>query len=186
MGERIGTEPRRDSAPDPSGDPERIAHTICLDLLARAPRTRAQLTEALHKRGLPPDAVARVLDRLDEVRLIDDSAYARAWVTSRRAGRGLARRALEQELRQRGIEPELAAEAAAEIDPASERRAAEALAERRIRQVVDKPADVAVRRLVGMMERKGYSAGLSYAVARAAWERHRPEAAPDDGPLPDP
>src|SRR6202045_3914428 len=85
------------------GDPEAQARQICLRLLTIAPRTRAQLAQALHRRGVPAEAAETVLSRFADVGLIDDAAFARAWVESRHHSRGLARRALTAELRQRGI-----------------------------------------------------------------------------------
>ena len=67
------------------------------------PRSKAQLAEALSKRNVPDDAAASVLARFTEVGLIDDAAFAVSWVESRHRGRGLARRALAQELRHKGI-----------------------------------------------------------------------------------
>lgn len=104
-GERSGPDgptPDTPAADGPPGDPETTARTICLRMLTAAPRTRAQLAEALAKRGIPDDVAQQVLDRLVTVGLIDDAAYAEAWVRSRHESRGLARRALVHELRRRG------------------------------------------------------------------------------------
>ena len=114
------------------GDPESVARGICLRALTGAPKTRQQLADLLVQRGVPDDAAEMVLDRFTEVGLIDDAAFARAWVSSRQAGRGLARRALSAELRAKGVEPEVAAEAVGEVDDEDERTAARRLVERRM------------------------------------------------------
>ena len=88
---------------DGADDPEARARQICLRLLTLAPRTRAQLSDALRKRGIPDTVAAGVLDSYTDVGLIDDAAFARAWVESRHYSRGLAGRALRDELRQRGV-----------------------------------------------------------------------------------
>src|SRR5271168_5446837 len=85
------------------GDPEAQARQICLRLLTIAPRTRAQLAQALHRRGVPDEAAETVLSRFADVGLIDDAAFARAWVESRHYSRGLSGRALSAELRRRGV-----------------------------------------------------------------------------------
>lgn len=151
---------------DAPGDPEQLARTICLRLLTAAPRTRSQLAEALVRRGVPDDVIDRVLDRYTEVGLIDDETFARMWVSSRHTGRGLARRALGHELRQRGVDNDVVAEAVSALDPDTERETARALVRRRLRGLDRQPPDVAVRRLVGMLARKGYPSGLAYAVVR--------------------
>ena len=99
------------------GDPETAARGICLRALTGAAKTRKQLADLLAKKGVPDEAATAVLDRFTEVGLIDDAAFARAWVSSRQAGRGLARRALSAELRAKGVEPEVAAEAVGEVTP---------------------------------------------------------------------
>src|SRR3954451_24455118 len=96
---------------DPEADPESVARTIGLRMLDGQPRTRAELATAMAKRGVPQGAATAVLDRFTEVGLLDDAAFAHAWVESRHRGRGLARRALANELHRKGVEPEIANEA---------------------------------------------------------------------------
>lgn len=147
-------------------DPEQLARTICLRLLTGAPRTRAQLAAALAKRGVPQAAAEAVLDRFVEVGLVDDAAYADAWVTSRHAGRGLARRALGHELRQRGVGADHVAAALAQIDVDDEVAAAAELVRRRMSAPGRLPREVRERRLVGMLARKGYAPALALRVVR--------------------
>lgn len=151
---------------DPPGDPESVARSICLRQLTMAPRTRAQLAETLARRGVPDDAAERVLARFGEVGLIDDAMFAQAWVSSRHLGRGLARRALSAELRQRGVDPQTTQEAVAALDPDTEEATARQLVRRRLRSLSSVEPLVAQRRLLGMLARKGYSAGLAYRVIR--------------------
>jgi regulatory protein len=157
-----------DSPDDELGDPESAARGICLRALTGAPKTRQQLADVLAKRGILDDAAEAVLDRLTEVGLIDDAAYARAWVSSRQAGRGLARRALSAELRAKGVEPDVAAEAVGAVDDEDERAAAQRLVERRLGAMRRLDRATATRRLMGMLARKGYSGGLAAAVVREA------------------
>jgi regulatory protein len=156
---------------DDLGDPESVARNICLRALTGAPKTRAQLAELLAKRGVPDDAAEAVLDRFAEVGLIDDAAFARAWVSSRQAGRGLARRALSAELRAKGVEPEVAAEAVAAVDDEDERDAARRLVDRKLGSMRRLDRTTATRRLMGMLARKGYNGGLAAAVIRDALDR---------------
>lgn len=146
-------------------DPEGFARAICLRLLTGAPRTRAELATALRRRGAPDDVAAPVLDRLTEVGLIDDAAYARAWVSSRQAGRGLGRRALAEELTRKGVDRTLVAEVVSCIDDDDELATARALAARRARLTRDLPTTTRHRRLVGLLARRGYSAAVIARVA---------------------
>ncbi|WP_235003617.1 regulatory protein RecX [Blastococcus haudaquaticus] len=152
--------------PEEMKDPESVARGICLRALTGAPKTRQQLADLLADRGVPDDAAETVLDRFTEVGLIDDAAFSRAWVSSRQSGRGLARRALSQELRAKGVDPEVAAEAVGEVDDEDERASARRLVERRAGAMRRLDRATATRRLMGMLARKGYNGGLAAAVIR--------------------
>src|SRR4030095_10401266 len=115
----------------PPADPESVARTICLRLLSTAPRTRGELAAALAKRHVPADAAEAVLTRFDEVGLIDDAAFAAAWVETRHRGRGLARAGLAHELRGRGVPRALIDDALERLDPEDEERTARALVARK-------------------------------------------------------
>jgi regulatory protein len=160
-------------------DPEAVARQICLRLLSAAPRTQAQLAAALRRRGVPDDAAAAVLERFAEVKLIDDEMFARAWVESRHHGRGLAGRALGAELRKRGVASDDIATALSQLDPEQELATARELIERRLAATAGMPVPVRMRRLTGVLARKGYPPGLAYRVIREALER---EAADGSAP----
>ncbi|WP_308128181.1 regulatory protein RecX [Modestobacter italicus] len=167
-------------------DPEAVARGICLRALTGAAKTRKQLADLLAKKEVPADAAAAVLDRFTEVGLIDDAAFAAAWVTSRQSGRGLARRALTAELRAKGVDDEVAAAAVAEVDPQDEWDSARALVARKMTAMRRLDRVTAERRLIGMLARKGYGGGLAGYVVREALdalaEELRAEDAADDAP----
>lgn len=158
-------------------DPEEQARQLCLRLLTGRPRTRAQLAEAMHRRGVPDDAAATVLARFTEVGLIDDAAFARAWVESRHHGRGLARRALSAELKQRGVDGEEISAAVSALDPADEIDTARRLVAKGLAASRGKPLPTRVRRLVGLLARKGYPAPIAYRVVREALDQEGTDAA---------
>jgi regulatory protein len=136
-----------------------------------APRTRGQLEDALRKRGIPDEAAATVLERLTETGLIDDAAFAKAWVESRHHRRGLSRRTLSAELHRRGIDDEDVREAVETLSPEQEIATARALAEKKLAGTRGQPADARVRRVAGMLARKGYPSGLAFRVIREAMEQ---------------
>jgi regulatory protein len=150
----------------PHADPESVARKILLDKLSAQPRTRHELAEVLARKLVPEEVAHRLLDRFEEVGLVDDSAFARSWVESRQSGRGLARRALAQELRRKGVPDDVARDALAEVDPENEREAARALVRRKLRTMTRLDQATKIRRLVGMLGRKGYPPGLAYGVVR--------------------
>ncbi|MCO1595976.1 recombination regulator RecX [Micromonospora sp. RHAY321] len=163
-------------SPAPPRDESEVAREICLRQLAVRPRTRAELAGALAKRGISEQVSAEVLDRYDEVGIIDDAAFARAWVSSRHAGRGLARRALANELRQKGVDGDVATEALGELDEETEADTARALVERKLRTARGEP-DAVFRRLVGMLARKGYPPGVAIRAVKDAIAAQSAEAA---------
>jgi regulatory protein len=174
-----GRQGRGPAALDPDADPVAVAREICLRLLTDRARTRQELAQALRRKGVPDDAAHTVLERFDEVGLIDDAAFAGQWVRSRHAQRGLARRAIAMELRRKGVSAEDAGEALAEVDTESEERRARELVDRKMRSLavgtVEQRA-VAGRRLVGMLARKGYGAGIAYRVVKEALAERGAEA----------
>jgi regulatory protein len=181
----------REAAGDPAAsadqqDPEEVAREICLRMLTAAPRTRAQLASALHRRGVPAEAAEAVLERFADVQLIDDAMFAQAWVDSRHHGRGLARRALAAELRQRGVAAEDIQAAVGRLDPEQEYATARALVERRLEFTRSLPKPARFRRLMGMLARKGYSEGLAYRVVREALDQDQPGLVPAELPEPEP
>jgi len=112
-----------------------------------------------------------VLARFAEVGLIDDVMFANAWVESRHYGRGLGRRALAAELNQRGVDRSDIQAAVAQLSPERELATARALVERRLASTAGQPAQVRIRRLAGMLARKGYPPGLAFRVVREALEQ---------------
>ncbi|MGK2881125.1 MAG: recombination regulator RecX [Mycobacterium sp.] len=157
---------------------EEQARDVCLRLLTARARTRAELAGQLSKRGYPDDVSARVLDRLTEVGLIDDADFAEQWVQTRRANAGKGKRALTAELRTKGVDDDVIAEALDGIDAGAERSRAEELVEAKLRRekLTDDGEDVKVtRRLVGMLVRRGYHQSMAYDVVstQLALERER-------------
>lgn len=150
----------------PDADPAEVARSIVLRQLTAGPRTRAQLQQALCRRKVPDDAAAQVLDRFTELGYVDDAAFASAWVQSRQQSRGLGKRALAQELRRRGVDDDTSRAVLDEVDADCEREAARRLVTRKLPSLRSQPPDVQLRRLGGMLARKGYSPALAYAVIR--------------------
>ncbi|MFD5663125.1 recombination regulator RecX, partial [Streptomyces hirsutus] len=161
--------PRAEREESP-GDPVERARAICLRLLTGTPRTRKQLADALRKREIPDEAAEEVLSRFEEVGLINDSAFADAWVESRHHGRGLARRALARELRTKGVDSTLIDAAVSQLDSEQEETTARELVARKLRSTRGLDRDKRIRRLAGMLARKGYPEGLALRVVRQALE----------------
>jgi regulatory protein len=158
---------RRTSDDSSSGeDPTQRAKDICLRLLSARPRTRAELRQALLRKEIEEDVADQVLSRLDEVGLINDAAFADLWVRSRHTHQGLGRRALAVELRRKGVDDDTAAEAVATVDTEAEETRARQLVQKRLRTMTTTDETARIRKLVGMLARRGYPEGLAFRVVR--------------------
>ena len=159
----------REEGPAPGSamrsDPYSAARDIALRQLAAAPRTRAQLAAALVRRGVPREVAAAVLDRFEEVDLVDDADFARQWVRSR--GGGHSRRALSHELAGKGVSAGVIREAVEQIGPGDELAARELVRRKLPSMRGDDPARRA-RRLTGMLARRGYDSETVYRAVREA------------------
>ena len=120
----------------------------------------------LHRRLIPDDVAQTVLDRLTEVGLIDDRAYAQVWVRSRHTSQKLAGRALARELAAKGVDPELTEEALGSLSPESEEAAATALVRSKLSSLRRADTRTRERRLAAVLGRKGYSPDVIYTVVR--------------------
>ena len=151
------------------------ARALCLRLLTARARTRAELAGQLTKRGYPDDVSTQVLDRLAQVGLVDDADFAEQWVRSRRVNAGKGKRALAAELRNKGVDNDVITAALA--DAGAERERAEQLVRDKLRRerLNDDDDAKVMRRLVGMLARRGYSQSMALDVVTAelASERER-------------
>ena len=132
------------------------------------PHSRVELERKLARRGCDPQVAAEVLDRLTEVGLVDDAAYAQMLVQSRNRTNGLSGAALRRELREKGVDDELARTAIGSLDDETERARAEELVAKKLRTLGGLDPQVQARRLAAMLARKGYPSGVAYAVVRDA------------------
>src|SRR6478736_8310304 len=165
-----------ESREDPAKREEQ-ARALCLRLLTARARTRAELEAQLAKRGYPDDVTVMVLDRLTDVGLVDDVDFAEQWVRSRRLNAGKGKRALAAELRTKGVDDDVIAAALADIDAGAERERAEQLVRDKLRRerLGDDDDAKVMRRLVGMLARRGYhqSMALDVVTLELANERER-------------
>ncbi len=155
-------------------DPEARARQICLLLLTAAPRTRSQLAQAMHLGGVPSEAAEAILARFTDAGLIDDAAFARAWVESRHHSRGLSKRSLSAELRRQGVQNEQISAAVDTLDPEQEVATARHLVERKMASTRGRPPETRARQAASMLARKGYPPGLVFRLIREVMEQEGP------------
>jgi regulatory protein len=172
MRNRAEREPDPHSVRDnPEADPVQVARTIALRQLTMGPRSRAQLAQAMAKKDVPDEAANAVLDRFEELGLINDADLAHMIVRSRHATKGVARRALVQELRTKGIPQAHADDALESLTDDMEEQSARELVRRKLRSMGSVAPDAQARRLIGMLARKGYPSAMVMAVVRSELAR---------------
>jgi len=147
------------------------ARGILLRQLTASDKSAKQLKDKLLEKDCPEGIADEVIARFIEVDLVDDEKFANAWVRARTRTRGLARGALKHELRSKGIEDEIAQLALEQVDDADEEERARELVRVKLRpESMGADRDKALRRLVGMLGRKGYNGSLAFRVAREEWD----------------
>ncbi len=107
-----------------------------------------------------------MLDRLTEVGLIDDEAYAQSFVASRHRHGALGADALRDQLRRKGVDPQTAMSAVAVVDRDAEYERAKAFLERRVDSAMAHGADTARRRMLGLLARRGHPADVAQRVVQ--------------------
>jgi regulatory protein len=157
-------QPELDAEPDAAS----VARAIVLRQLTNSPKSRQQLARKLAERNVPEDVAEAVLDRFEEVRLVDDAEFADMWVRSRSQTRKLAKGALRRELADKGIGADIAAQALEQLSDEAEESAARELVERKLRGSVDltdrAERDKVTRRLASMLARKGYQPSQAFRI----------------------
>lgn len=152
-----------------------------LRLLDQRSRSRQELRERLLdprrvKEGEDspaPELVDNVLDSLARSGLIDDEAFAREWVRQRFERRGKSTAVLRRELQDKGVSAAERESALEQIDEADERELARELARKKARSVKAVPCDRAerdkeLRRIVGVLARRGFPQSMALQIAREA------------------
>ena len=149
---------------------EQQARAIVLRKLTVRARTRTELADALTAAEIPEHIATPVLDRMTEVGLVDDAAFAQEWVASRQARRNLSRRKLADELRRKGVAPETISLAVDTVDDSDEYEAALDLARRKAPSLARHDPVTQRRRLAGVLDRRGFSTGVVQRVLREVLE----------------
>jgi regulatory protein len=142
------------------------AKQVLLRRLSHAPRTRKELAKDLKDKDISDEVANVALDRFEEVGLINDQALASNYVSSQHERKGLGKNALRQQLRAKGVSDDVALEAISQISDDQEFQAAFALACKKIRSLQKDDAKTQLRKIVGVLARKGYSSNLAFRVAK--------------------
>ena len=149
---------------DVDADVESVARAIALRKLTAKACTRHELDRALQAKNVPKGVIDGVLDRLQEVGLVNDASFAVDWVTSRQQRRHLSRRLLRRELQAKGVERSHIDSALDQVDRNAELTSARDLADRKLASMNGVAREVQYRRLAGMLSRRGFDSAITTQV----------------------
>jgi len=138
-----------------------------LHLLSYRPRSEGEVKSRLRRQGFGEEVIAHVIERLQELGLLDDLAFALAFKESRETFRPRSKRLLERELRRKGVAPEVIAEAVADVDDESEAYRAGL---KKSRQLVGKDFPEFRRKLTTYLSRRGFDWEVIKAVTERLWQ----------------
>jgi regulatory protein len=146
------------------------AYESALRSLESRPRAEGEIRRKLTTAGYDAATVQAVIDKLKRARLLDDSAFASQWVEGRsrpESSRPVGRRRIAQELFQKGVAKETAAEALGSVTEDDEYALALAAARKKIRVVPGDPEAVAAerRKLIPFLQRRGFGWSIVKRVA---------------------
>ncbi len=150
-------------------DAVEVAYQRAVRFLSYRPRTRAEVRRNLEKHETPPAVVETVLERLQENNLLDDAAFARAWVENRLAFRPRGARVLRQELRQRGVPDEIT-EAVLESCLPNETDLAYRAGQKRLRRLSRLPRLEFRQKMGAYLARRGFSYEAASEAGRRLWD----------------
>ena len=144
------------------------AKDAALSLLSYRARTAAELTRRLKRKGYGEEVAEETVDRLGELGMVDDAAFAESFVRDRVRLRPQGRRRMKGELRAKGVDAETAEAAIAEVmagEETCEVELARAAAARWKPRSGEEPA-AARRRLHGFLARRGFGGDAVRTVLR--------------------
>lgn len=138
-----------------------------LNFITYRPRSIAEVRQNLRGKEVDDTIIEQVVNRLSELELLDDTAFARYWVDQREAFKPRSPMALRQELLQKGVERQVIDEVLVELDEtAAARRAAEQQAGRWTN--LDK--ETFYQKMSSYLQRRGFRYDTIREVINELWQ----------------
>jgi regulatory protein len=143
------------------------AKQITYRLLSHRPRSTEEVRRHLRQKQVDKEIIDRVIDRLEELNLLDDVAFARYWVEQRETFKPRSRRALRYELTKKGLSRRDVEKAVAGVD---ERAAARRAGEQKASRWAHLSEEDFRAKLQGFLGRRGFSYAVIAEVAQQLWQ----------------
>lgn len=132
-------------------------------------RSEREVRDNLKKHHFSDEVIQAVLEKLRRLGLVDDRQFARTWVENRNEFRPRGRRALQMELRQKGIEDGMIAEV---LDGLDEDELAYQAAVRQVRKYAGLPWEGFRPKMVAFLARRGFHYGVVIPVVERVWSEY--------------
>jgi regulatory protein len=158
---------------------EEFQHLLenALNFLTFRPRSREEVRRHVQGQRVPPEMVQRVLEKLDQMGVLNDQQFASFWVENREEFNPRSARALGAELRQRGVDRETIA---ASVAPERDEERALAAGRKKLRSLSTADYQTFRNRLGPFLLRRGFSYTITNAAVRQLWEELHAERPPED------
>jgi regulatory protein len=145
-------------------DDRNRAFNLALRFLSYRPRSQVEVQRYLRDKAVPDKVIHDVLSRLERAEYVDDEAFARFWVENREQFRPRSQRALNYELRQKGVSEVIIAKVLKDLD---DEAAAWRAVEGRLHRWANLPSDELRQKLMGYLNRRGFD----YATVTVTLEK---------------
>ncbi len=153
-------------------DDRERAYQQAMLFLSYRPRSESEIRQNLSKHEFSKDVIEQTLERLRENRLADDGQFARAWVENRNTFRPRSRRALQIELRQKGLSDEAARSALEGLD---EEALAYSAGLKKARRLQSEEWSEFRKKLSEHLTRRGFPYTVTASVVSRSWNEAHPE-----------
>jgi len=146
-------------------DEKHRAYLDAIRFISVRARSVDEVRKKLGSRGYEPELIRQVLFQLGEQGYLNDRDFAELWTKERITLQKKGRKWVEQELRHKGVEKRIVADALSRIDPEEEKQQALQVAGKRWKLMSGEPADKK-RKLYAYLARRGYSPQLISVVIK--------------------
>ncbi len=148
-------------------DAQESAYQKSIKYIGYRIRTTSEVDKHLRKKGIEPQVITRVIERLEEHGQLNDENFAQMWIENRNEFRPRSHRLLAYELRSKGINEEIIQNIIERTTPEDE--LAYLAAKKRIRRYEHLDWQDFQRKLGSYLARRGFSYATIKPVVSQIW-----------------
>ena len=138
-------------------DAEEKIYARAVNFATIRPRSEKEIRDWFKRKKVPEEVIEVVFNRLKNLNLVDDLAFAKWWIDQRQTFRLKSKRFIQFELRKKGISSEIITELLSEWGSENEENIALALATKRHKRLIHLPVDEQKKKLTQFLAARGFS-----------------------------